>query len=104
MTQRQPQHDPRQQQAVTPPRPAAAKRKRNWGCWVFAGLFAAGGVIFGVAEAVSSGSTPPTPYQQCVTSIQQEDTSTQVLGYTPQCLAIPLDQRLAAIKQATTQG
>jgi hypothetical protein len=86
--------------APQPAQPAAAKPKRKnlAGRIVVFGFIAAVGLFFGVAEAFSS--SPPSPFQQCVTSIQAE-TSSQIIGYTPQCMALPLDQRLAAIKQAT---
>lgn len=101
MSQWQPQSNafPQQPEFRPPPRPAAQpERKPKAGRIVVFGFIAAVGLFFGLAEAFSS--SPPSAFQQCVTSIQAE-TSTQVIGYTPQCMALPLDQRLAAVKQAT---
>lgn len=86
---------------VTSPRPRPrAARKSHRGAWVaiiLALVFAAGAAVAGVA--LSAGSKPPTPFQQCVASIGAEPGS-QVLGDTPECLRLPLAQRNAAIAQA----
>lgn len=81
------------------PRPRRARKRRGRGCVVLAVLlvFAAGAVAAGIA--LSSGSKPLTPFQQCVASIRAEPAS-QVLGYTPACLRLPVSDRNAAIAQA----
>jgi hypothetical protein len=85
---------------VTSPRPRRAARKSHRGAWVVAIivlLFAAGAAVAGVA--LSGGSKPLTPLQQCVASIRAEPAS-QVLGDTPACLRLPVAQRNTAIAQA----
>lgn len=97
----QQQYDPRQQRPAVPP--LARRRRPNWGKRIVAGLIVAGGLAFGLADALGGSSAPPTPEQQCVTSIGQEAPG-QVTGYTPQCMALPLSERMAAIRQAAEQG
>ena len=62
----------------------------------------AAAIAVAIVAVLSQSSPPPSAYQQCVTSIQQQPPG-QVTGYTPQCLKLTVQQRLAAIKQATSQ-
>jgi hypothetical protein len=76
-----------------------AKRSPLAGCLILA-LILTGGVIAAVAALTSRPAQPPTPYQQCVTSLRAEPAG-QVLGFTPACLKLPLSERNKAIRQVT---
>jgi hypothetical protein len=72
---------------------------KRTGCFILA-FALAGGLIAAVAALTSHPASPPTPYQQCVTSIKAEPAN-QVTGFTPECMRLRLAERQAAIRQVT---
>ena len=74
-------------------------RRHRKGPLIF--LLASAAFLLAVLIGVNSGgSSPQTPYQQCVASIKTEPPN-QVIGFTPQCMKLTVIERMKAISQVT---